>query len=561
MSDVKKLGKVSATEKNPSTIDDFYFWTKAGVVLNPFDIVKVQHINGSTTYGAIESISHVTDSASHLSSFISSEFGEITDTADGNTDRLAFNYVHVKVVGNDKGIYTPVLHGNVVTTCTPDDIKKAYGLDKVKNPLPCGYLEMYGEKVPVNINADFLVGPDGAHLNISGISGLACKTSYCMFLLNAMQQKYSKEDLSAEHGKTAAYVIFNVKGQDLLTIDKEAQLDDTEKQKYALLNLQPKPFKNVSYFYPYSKSAENHHMQTFGNWDEIVHSQWSKDKLGIFKYTWKACKDRLEYIFANEDIDDASGTMASIIAYIESEKEPFNNVHSWQKFKLVMKELLNNDDKDKGKEMLAKTNIALVSWKKFNRIMEKVLCDEVFTDDVSEDSHEVVLSETLKDIKPNEVRVIDIAHLDEKSQGFVFGDVMDTLHSMMSAKNIDGMPDKIVVFVDELNKYAGKDTPKSSQILQQLLEITERGRSLGLILFSVEQFKSAIHDRVRGNCATSAYGRTNFVEVANSEYRYYGETYRNMMTRLDPGEYIISNPAMRSLMKINFPRPVYKENK
>ncbi len=555
MPDIIKLGKVSATEKNPSTIDDFYFWTKAGVVLNPFDIVKVSHINGSTTYGAIESISHVTDSANHLSSYISSDFGEISDTSDGNTDRLAFNYVHVKVVGNDKGIYTPVLHGNVVTTCLPEDILKAYGLDKVKNPLPCGYLEMYGEQVPVNINADFIVGPDGAHLNISGISGLACKTSYCMFLLNAMQQKYSKENLTEEKNKTVAYVIFNVKGQDLLAIDKEAELNDVEKAKYKLLDLVPKPFKNVSYFYPYSKSEENHHMQTFGNWDEILHSQWNKDKLGIFKYTWNACKDRLEYIFANEDVDDSSGTMAAVIAYIESEKPPFTSIGSWAKFKSVMKNLLED------KEQLRDTNIPLVSWKKFNRIMDKVLCDEVFTDDVAEDSHEVVLSDSLKEIKPNQVRVIDIAHLDEKSQGFVFGDVMDTLHTMMSAKSIDGMPDKIVVFVDELNKYASKDTPKSSQILQQLLEITERGRSLGLILFSVEQFKSAIHERVRGNCATSAFGRTNFVEVASSEYRFFGETYRNMMTRLNPGEYIISNPAMRSLMKINFPRPVYQENK
>lgn len=555
MPDIVKLGKVSATEKNPSTIDDFYFWTKAGVVLNPFDIVKVSHINGSTTYGAIESISHVTDSANHLSSYISSDFGELSENSGGNTDRLAFNYVHVKVVGNDKGIYTPVLHGNVVTTCLPEDILKAYGLDKVKNPLPCGYLEMYGEQVPVNINADFIVGPDGAHLNISGISGLACKTSYCMFLLNAMQQKYSKEDLSAEKNKTVAYVIFNVKGQDLLAIDREAILSDVEKAKYKLLDLVPKPFKNVSYFYPYSKSEDNHHMQTFGNWDEILHSQWNKGKLGIFKYTWKACKDRLEYIFANEDVDDSSGTMAAVIAYIESEKAPFNSIGSWGKFKTVMKNLL--EDKDK----LRETNIPLVSWKKFNRIMDKVLCDEVFTDDVADDSHEVVLSDILKEIKPNEVRVIDIAHLDEKSQGFVFGDVMDTLHTMMSAKSIEGMPDKIIVFVDELNKYASKDTPKSSQILQQLLEITERGRSLGLILFSVEQFKSAIHERVRGNCATSAFGRTNFVEVASSEYRFFGETYRNMMTRLDPGEYIISNPAMRSLMKINFPRPVYQENK
>lgn len=555
MPDIIKLGKVSATEKNPSTIDDFYFWTKAGVVLNPFDIVKVSHINGSTTYGAIDSISHVTDSANHLSSYISSDFGELSENSDGNTDRLAFNYVHVKVVGNDKGIYTPVLHGNVVTTCLPEDILKAYGLDKVKNPLPCGYLEMYGEQVPVNINADFIVGPDGAHLNISGISGLACKTSYCMFLLNAMQQKYSKEDLSAEKNKTVAYVIFNVKGQDLLAIDREAILSDVEKAKYKLLDLVPKPFKNVSYLYPYSKSEDNHHMQTFGNWDEILHSQWNKGKLGIFKYTWKACKDRLEYIFANEDVDDSSGTMAAVIAYIESEKAPFNSIGSWGKFKTVMKDLL--EDKDK----LRETNIPLVSWKKFHRIMDKVLCDEVFNDDVADDSHEVVLSDILKEIKPNEVRVIDIAHLDEKSQGFVFGDVMDTLHTMMSAKSIEGMPDKIIVFVDELNKYASKDTPKSSQILQQLLEITERGRSLGLILFSVEQFKSAIHERVRGNCATSAFGRTNFVEVASSEYRFFGETYRNMMTRLDPGEYIISNPAMRSLMKINFPRPVYQENK
>lgn len=530
MPDIVKLGKVSATEKNPSTIDDFYFWTKAGVVLNPFDIVKVSHINGSTTYGAIESISHVTDSANHLSSYISSDFGELSENSDGNTDRLAFNYVHVKVVGNDKGIYTPVLHGNVVTTCLPEDILKAYGLDKVKNPLPCGYLEMYGEQVPVNINADFIVGPDGAHLNISGISGLACKTSYCMFLLNAMQQKYSKEDLSAEKNKTVAYVIFNVKGQDLLAIDREAILSDVEKAKYKLLDLVPKPFKNVSYFYPYSKSEDNHHMQTFGNWDEILHSQWNKGKLGIFKYTWKACKDRLEYIFANEDVDDSSGTMAAVIAYIESEKAPFNSIGSWGKFKTVMKNLL--EDKDK----LRETNIPLVSWKKFNRIMDKVLCDEVFTDDVADDSHEVVLSDILKEIKPNEVRVIDIAHLDEKSQGFVFGDVMDTLHTMMSAKSIEGMPDKIIVFVDELNKYASKDTPKSSQILQQLLEITERGRSLGLILFSVEQFKSAIHERVRGNCATSAFGRTNFVEVASSEYRFsvcFSNLWRNIQKHDD----------------------------
>ena len=218
-----------------------------------------------------------------------------------------------------------------------------------------------------------------------------------------------------------------------------------------------------------------------------------------------------------------------------------------------MKEVLEN------KETCQKTGILLASWKKFNRIIEKVLSDKVFADNVADERFETILSEEVKKIRPNEVAVIDIAKLDEKSQAFVFGDVMETLHEMMSAKSI--MPDKIVVFVDELNKYASTDTPKSSPILRQLLEITERGRSLGLILFSVEQFRSAIHDRVKGNCATSAYGRSNFVEVGKSDYRYVGDTYRSMMTRLSPGEYIIQNPALRSLIKIKFPRPPYKENK
>ena len=57
----KIIGKVIATERNPSTIDDFYFWTKQEMILNPFDVVKVEHLNSSTSFGVIEEISHITD--------------------------------------------------------------------------------------------------------------------------------------------------------------------------------------------------------------------------------------------------------------------------------------------------------------------------------------------------------------------------------------------------------------------------------------------------------------------------------------------------------------------
>ena len=112
--------------------------------------------------------------------------------------------------------------------------------------------------------------------------------------------------------------------------------------------------------------------------------------------------------------------------------------------------------------------------------------------------------------------------------------------------------------LDELNKYASNDVPKSSPILHQLLDITERGRSLGIVWFGAEQFVSDIHKRVKGNCATHAFGRTNSIEITKEDFRFIPPVYKTMLTRLKQGEYIIQNPVFRSLLCINFPYPIYK---
>ena len=97
--------------------------------------------------------------------------------------------------------------------------------------------------------------------------------------------------------------------------------------------------------------------------------------------------------------------------------------------------------------------------------------------------------------------------------------------------------------------------------MQQVLDVAERGRSLGVILFAAEQFRSAIHDRVTGNCSTHAYGRTNSIEVTKSDYKSIPAVYKTMMTRLKQGEYIIQNPIFHSLLNIKFPKPIYKQFK
>lgn len=552
------IGKVSATEKYPSTIDDFYFWTDKKQILSPFDIVKVEHENNSITYGVIEEINHVTDAPSHFTSYISSDFGNIDAEPIGNMVRLGMNYVKARVVCNTGNIYTPVLDGRRVSLCDENDVKRALGLsdDEVKNPLVCGYLQMYSGdaaiKVKVVLNSHFLIGPDGAHINVSGISGLAAKTSYSMFLLKAIQEKFK-----TEKGKTVAFVFFNVKGRDLMAIDEaNDELPDVDKKIYKeTLQLSDKPFENVTYYYPYGKDKMSDNVQSYAQPADVAR-QKNSGKAFTYKFTYEKCQDKLDLLLANED--DSTGTLESCVNYIINQEGNFKGVEQWNTFNERLSEYTQVASSNGSKKNNDKGEILVTSWRKFKRCISKAIQNDVFAKNILEG--EVDLTEEISNnLRDGRVMVIDIARLDENTQSFVFGSVARAIYDLKLGADRTDIPDKVILFVDELNKYASNDVPKNSPILRQLLDIAERGRSLGIILFSVEQFRSAIHDRVKGNCATHAYGRTNAIEVSKPDYRYIPKVYQNMMTRLSPGEYIISNPALRSLVNIKFPRNAYKQ--
>ncbi len=132
-----QIGKILATEKVPTTVDEFFFWTNKELIIKPFDVVKVKHIKDSVTFGVVEEISHLTDSSSFLAGYISSDFGDVE--AESYTQRIGMNYVKARVVANSKNIYTPVLDGFAVSLADTEDVKEALGLKNIANPLPCGY--------------------------------------------------------------------------------------------------------------------------------------------------------------------------------------------------------------------------------------------------------------------------------------------------------------------------------------------------------------------------------------------------------------------------------------
>ena len=129
--------------------------------------------------------------------------------------------------------FVPPLPGTEVRRAVDAERDEALDLTDVVRRLPAG-LTRDGE--PVVLDLDFLDGTKGAHVNISGISGVATKTSYATFLLYSL---FNSGVLGAAATNTKG-LIFNVKGEDLLFLDHaNTRLDDDQRQRYAQLGLPP----------------------------------------------------------------------------------------------------------------------------------------------------------------------------------------------------------------------------------------------------------------------------------------------------------------------------------
>jgi uncharacterized protein len=319
-----------------------------------------------------------------------------------------------------------------------------------------------------------------------------------------------------------------------------------------MMELSPKPFINVKYLYPHSGPRKSN---TYAE-KSLKEKQTQKGQAFDYKFEYSHDKENLDLMFAN--IDDTTQTIDSILTRINSESGEFGKIDSWSEFLELLSKYgeKGNSQRD--------NDITVQSWRRFSRLVKKSIKDNPLFGQVSERYREVRIANKIAEIKTNEVFVIDIAKLNTDMQAFVFGSTIKEIYDFQLSDNDQensDRPNKIIVFIDELNKFASSEVPKNSPILRQILDISERGRSLGVILFGAEQFRSAIHPRVTGNSSTAAYGRTNAIELAKKDYSFIPPVYKTMMTRLNQGEYIIQNPIFKSLLNIKFPKPVYKQFK
>jgi DNA helicase HerA-like ATPase len=441
-------------------------------------------------------------------------------------------------------ILLPPLPGTPVRLAEAAQRDTALSFDTVDRRLPAGLSR--GDE-PIYLDLDFVDGTKGAHVNISGISGVATKTSYATFLLFSM---FNSGALGAGAANTKA-LIFNVKGEDLLFLDHANRfLDDNQAARYRALGLTPGPFRDVGILAPPRKGDSNATPAT------------GSRKTGVAPFFWTVadfCHQRLlPFLFADAEDERQQYTIVvqSVTAQL-SQLEATDEgavrldgrlIRTFPALVDALEDKLSPADADEPPDQ--RWTGRAVGSGTVNAFIRRLASAKRHVEHLIRADIAQAQANAL-DLDRHQVTVVDIHGLHDRAKRFVVGVV---LRQAFEAKEASGtaLPLQFVV-LDELNKYAPRDS--SSPIKEILLDVAERGRSLGIILVGAQQTASEVERRVVANSAIRIVGRLDPAEARRDEYGFLPGVARQRSTILKPGSMYLAQPRLPVPLLVEFPFP------
>ena len=540
---IPPIGQVVATELKPSTPHHFFFWTARDTPVGIGAIVRVEAEN-RVVHGVVTDGFAYSDLVSPLHAVLGAD-GDPAG-AEEPTVRTEVRLYGAAVLRQEpEEPLQPVPIGAVFLATDTDVIRAlrmdSYAVGPDATGIPIGLYAAGGLDAPVYLDADFLLGPEAAHLNINGVSGLATKTSAVNFLLSSLFQTFP-----VGKGSVAA-LCFNVKGPDLCFLDQPGAVDDEDRRIYQRLGLVPKPFESVRYFAPYKADGVNlntlrSHEALAGNTEPLV---WGLREV----------LDYAEVLLNRDDIDAKADAFIDFLGervvgreYLDRELrdapfrvESFADLEEFFRAIFDFMEMLG-----RGSEVWRTHHIATIR-KVRNRLGNISTRSKGLVTDGGE-ANDLPWGK----FDDRGVYVVDVAGLDPLAQDLVFARVVSKLREHLERRDLG--VEHMVVFVDELNKYAPADGP-DTYVRRMLLDLSERGRYLGLVLFGAQQFRSQVHRRVVGNAATSVYGRMDGDELAMPAYGTLTQATKGKLASLPKGELMIRHPHFTQPIFVRFPRP------
>lgn len=438
-------------------------------------------------------------------------------------------------------VFVPPLPGAEVRRAAGAERDEALFFDTMAKRLPIGLTR---DDEPLYANLEFLDGSRGAHVNISGISGVATKTTYATFLLYSL---FTSGALGADALNTKA-LVFNVKGEDLLFLDHDnTALDAEQRARYAALGLAPGPFESVAVFAPPRRGAPSAAPDVTARTSGVTSFFWT-----VLEF----CREQLlPFLFADAEDDRQQYTLvvANVAARLAEAEDAGSGAarldgRTVRTFRQLVDLVVDRVEDEDARYEWAGRSVGAGTVGAFVRRLAGSIrhVEHLVRADVDQPERHRISRDA-------QVTVVDLHNLHDRAKRFVVG---VTLRRAFDEKERSGMARPLLfVVLDELNKYAPRDA--SSPIKEILLDVAERGRSLGIILVGAQQTASEVERRVIANSAIRVVGRLDPAEAAREEYGFLPTTQRQRATILKPGTMLVSQPELPIPLVVQFPFPAW----
>ena len=452
--------------------------------------------------------------------------------------------------------------------------------EMTRGKLPVG-LDLGGS--PVYADMRFVDGRSGGHVSISGISGVATKTSYALFLLYQLLETDQGMDLlggrAGREGVRA--LVFNTKGEDLLHVDRPnaefAGKPDARRQWRALGVDAPGPFRSVRLYAPRRTAA------AAGGATPDVRTRDTSD---VRAYGWTpeqfVREQLLQFCFTSDDErstqvgfveqqvriqllrrlrrleSDASGAVvildeapadAGFNPDRLAEREPAaasagagRVVRDFGDLIDLVEQIASQDDEETVNQWFgrAQAGTRQAFLRRLVRLRRRV-------------GPLVGCGLTPVSAENAKLHVVDISTLHDDAQRFVVGALLDRV---WREKQGAGRTPLRFVVLDELNKYA--PAHGFSPLKDLLVDIAERGRSLGVLLVGAQQAASAVAPALPRNASLKVAGRLDASE--SDAYRFLTPALRERASRFMPGTMVVSQPIVPEPIPVRFPFPPFATN-
>jgi DNA helicase HerA-like ATPase len=560
------IGKTIESEKYQITMDEFWFSIVPDKIIGPFDFISVENICNTITIGIVKELRTIRSADVTISNQYSRQNYSLRNNPTNTKNyvdqgiRIArvavmtnanINSIHSDSKStNDMNIRMPVDIDKAVRFANEKEILIALGIPKMEDPVMAGIIEMTnGQQVAIPIAMSYLVGPDTAHINATGISG-NLKTSYLMFLLHSMYQKLVKN-------KEVSIIIFNTREDDLLYIhEREGHITERDNKLYKNLQVSPYPFDNVTYFLPRGKDGKPISVHVPSNFR-------------TYSYELRDIYDRLDLLLSSESYDPRYNLYAIINYIYESwplKDKSGNVVNNWS-------DLLRYIDYPP--EIVGHKSMYL----HFLGYLQKFKRSSLFTD---KRETSIYIGNEIKKIKGGDVYVIDIAMIPTlEEQSLVIGDVMKNIDELYSSRysfeehylNQDSengieinteskqsKPKYILIFIDEINRFLPHtySLGHRSTVAEQIIKTIIAGKSRNTILLSAQQFKSSVDPVLHENTGIHMIAKLGLSELSTSSYSMLDDITKGNIAQMDKGEIVMIQSAIRHPVKVVFPRPPFK---